>query len=364
MVVRVIDEVMMDQALELAAKGLGATSPNPMVGAVVTQGERIVGRGFHARAGAAHAEVVALDEAGEAARGGKLYCNLEPCCHTGQTGPCVERILGAGIAGVVVAVEDPDPRANGAGIRRLRDRGIKVIVGVRGKEAARLNEAFFTVNRLSRPFVTMKVAVSLDGRITAKRGRRTPMTGAVADEHAHTVRAEVDAIGVGSETMLVDDPLLTARGRNRHRPLVRVIFDTRMRTSPVARVLTTLVEGPVVIMTTDAALETWPERAVALRRTGAIIESLPARDPAQALSRLVSHEVSHLLLEGGAVLHRAAWVAGVVDRVRLYVSPVVLGRTGVPWMPDGRFSFAALTGRCVRCLGKDVLLEANVQRFD
>ena len=359
-----IDDAMMDEALALAARGRGATSPNPMVGAIVTQADRVVGRGFHAHAGGPHAEVVALDEARDSARGATLYCTLEPCCHTGRTGPCVERIVRAGVTDVVVSVEDPDPRVNGAGIRYLHDQGITVTVGVRRQAATRLNEAFFTVKRRARPFVTMKMAVSLDGRIAAAPGRRTPLTGATALRHAHAVRGEVDAIAVGSETVLVDDPLLTARGADRRRPLVRVLFDTRMRTPPSARILTTCAEGPVVIMTTKAAVEAWPTRATALEREGAVIEALPARDPTAAMSRLVAYEVSAVLLEGGAVLHRAVWAAGVVDRVRLYVAPVVLGRMGVPWMPDGRFSFAALAGCRTLCLGEDVLLEADVQRFD
>ena len=253
---------------------------------------------------------------------------------------------------------------NGAGIRYLHDQGIAVTVGVRRLAATRLNEAFFAVKRRARPFVTMKAAVSLDGRIAATPGRRTPLTGSAAVSHAHTVRAEVDAIAVGSETVLVDDPLLTARGADRQRPLVRALFDTRMRTPLSARVLTTCEEGPVVVITTEAAVEAWATRARALERAGAVIEALPARDPAAAMARLVAYDVSDVLLEGGALLHRAAWAAGVVDRVRLYVAPVVLGPTGVPWMPDGRFSFAALAGRRTRCLGEDQLLEADVQRID
>lgn len=359
-----VDDAMMELALELAARGRGATSPNPMVGAVVARGDRIIGRGFHQRAGGPHAEVVALDEAGVGARGARLYCTLEPCCHTGRTGPCVERIVLAGVTDAVVGVEDPDPRVNGAGIRYLRDRGVHVTVGVGRQEATRINEAFFTVKRRARPFVTMKAAVSLDGRIAAAPGRRTRLSGAAAVEHAHAVRAEVDAIAVGSETVLADDPLLTARGTKRGRPLVRVLFDTRMRTPPSARVLTTCAEGPVVIVTTEAAMAACPKRATALERAGAVVEVLPARDQGVAMSRLLTYEVSDLLLEGGAVLHRAAWTAGVVDRVRLYVAPVMLGRAGVPWMPGGRFSFAALARHRTQCLGKDVLLEADVQRFD
>lgn len=361
---RAADDVLMALALELAERGRGATSPNPMVGAVVWNGGRIAGRGHHARAGAPHAEVVALDEAGAAARGGTLYCTLEPCCHTGRTGPCVDRIVEAGVRRVVVGVEDPDPRVNGEGIRRLRARGVDVEVGVGRERAARLNEAFFTVKRRGRPFVTLKAAVSLDGCIAAAPGRRTALSGPQSRDHAHETRAVVDAIGVGSETVLVDDPRLTARGPARARPFVRVLFDTRMRTPPGARVLTTLAQGPVVVMTTAAAAAARPARAAALEEAGAKIERLPARDPAAAVSRLLAYDVGDLLIEGGAEVHRAAWAAGIVDRVRLYVCPVTLGAAGVPWMADAGFSPPGLGRARTRCLGGDVLWEADVQRSD
>ncbi len=362
------DDALMAQALALAARGRGATSPNPMVGAVVTRGARIVGRGYHARAGAPHAEVVALDEAGDAARAGRLYCTLEPCCHTGRTGPCVERIVDAGVAEVIVGVEDPDPRVKGAGIRYLREHGIAVTVGVRETEATRLNEAFFTVQRHARPFVTMKAALSHDGKIAAAPGQRTWLTGAEATDHAHAVRAMVDAIAVGSETVLVDDPLLTARRVTRLRPLLRVVFDTRMRTPPASRLFGTLDAGPVIIVTTETAVASWPARAEALTRVGATIEALPARDPALALSRLVAHEVTDLLLEGGALLQRAMWRAKLVDRVRIYRTPVTLGETGVAWLPFEWLSRAGLGAGLgdgeSRSLGNDMLLEADVQWID
>ena len=358
------DEALMDLALDLAAHGRGSTSPNPMVGAVLWNGGRIVGRGYHVRAGAAHAEVAAIEDAGAAARGATLYCTLEPCCHTGRTGPCVDRIVEAGVRRVVVGVEDPDPRVDGGGIRRLRDRGIDVAVGVRRRRAERLNEAFFTVKRRGRPFVTLKAAASLDGRIAAAPGRRTGLSGPQSQDHAHETRAAVDAIGVGSGTVIADDPRLTARGPARRRPFVRVLFDTRMRTPPDARVLTTLAHGPVVVMTTDAAVADRPARAAALEAAGAVLERLPARDPALAVSRLLAYGVSDLLIEGGAEVHRAVWKAGLVDRVRLYLCPAILGRAGVPWMADARFSLAALGPVRTRCLGGDVLLEADVQRFD
>ena len=358
------DEKWMLQALSLAAKGRGATSPNPMVGAVLVSQDRVVGRGFHARAGAAHAEVVAIEEAGPAASGATLYCTLEPCCHRGRTGPCVDRIVAAGVKVVAIGTEDPDSRVNGGGIQHLREHGIAVRVGICKTEARRLNEAFFTAKRLGRPFVTMKVAVSLDGRIAAGPGQQTSLTQPSALKHAHSVRAEVDAIGVGSNTVIVDDPLLTARGVERRRPLVRVLFDTRMRTPLTARVFSTLESGPVVVMTTDASIERWPDRAAALRQAGACIEPLPSRDPAAALSRLLAYDVNNLLVEGGTELHRAVWEAGVAVRIRLYIVPVRLGPTGVPWLPSNRLSIAALGGGRLSYLGQDLLVEADVQRID
>ena len=358
------DDALMALALDLAERGRGSTSPNPMVGAVVWNGGRIVGRGHHVRAGAAHAEVVALDEAGAAARGGVLYSTLEPCCHAGRTGPCVDRIVEAGVRRVVVGVEDPDPRVDGGGIRSLRARGVEVVAGVGRERAARLNEAFFAVKRRGRPFVTLKAAVSLDGCIAAAPGRQTRLSGPQAQDHAHEVRAVVDAVGVGSETVLVDDPRLTARGPARRRPLVRVLFDTRMRTPPAARVLTTLDHGPVVVMTTAAAADAWPARAAALEAAGARVERLLARDPALAAARLLAYDVNDLLIEGGAEVQRAAWAAGIVDRVRLYLCPLTLGAAGVPWMADARSSLAGPGRMRTRGLGGDVLLEADVQRSD
>src|SRR5687767_7457423 len=203
----------MARALALAERGRGRTSPNPMVGAVVVDDEGVVvGRGAHEYAGGPHAEIRALDDAGERARGATLYCTLEPCCHTGRTGPCAPEIVDAAIARVVVATEDPNPLVSGGGIAHLRAHGVEVVVGVGRAEAERLNRYFFTGITERRPFVIMKAAVSLDGRIAAGKGVRTPLTCAAANRHIHRRRAEVDAIAVGSETVLVDDPLLTVRG--------------------------------------------------------------------------------------------------------------------------------------------------------
>ena len=244
----------MARALFHAGRGRGRTSPNPLVGAVVVSADDIVvGYGYHERAGEAHAEVRALDMAGSRAKGSTLYCNLEPCCHVGRTGPCVVRIVEADVARVVAATEDPDPLVRGRGFAFLREHGVRVEVGPEAETATLLNQPFFTRIREERPFVTLKAAVSLDGHVAAEPGRPTALTSAQANRHAHAFRAEVDAIAVGVGTVLADDPQLTARGAYRAQPLVRVVFDRQLRLPPEARVLSTGEAGPVIIVTTAAA---------------------------------------------------------------------------------------------------------------
>ena len=327
------DDDYMDRALVHAARGRGRTSPNPMVGAVVVSRDgTIAGQGFHERAGGPHAEVRALALAGDRARGATLYCTLEPCCHAGRTGPCAPRVVEAGIARVVAAVEDPSPLVRGQGFAYLRACGIDLSVGARADAAVRLNQPFFTLMRERRPFVVLKVATSLDGCVADRPGCRTHLTSAAANRHAHRVRAEVDAIGVGIGTILVDDPLLTPRGAYRSRPLTRVIFDRRLRTPAHAQVLSTQEAGPVIIVTTAQATARAGLRN-ALEARGADIEV--ARDDTfhAALERLGARRIGSLLLEGGATLHRAAWDEGLVDFVRLYVAPRAVG---FRWRPVSR----------------------------
>ena len=349
----------MERALFHAARGAGRTSPNPLVGAVVVSGDGVVvGQGFHARAGEPHAEVNALDQAGGRARGATLYCTLEPCCHQGRTGPCVSRIVDAGVARVVAAVEDPNPAVRGRGFALLRERGVTVDVGMAADNAVTLNQPFFTLMREGRPFVVLKAATSVDGRIAEAPGRRTQLTSAAANRHAHRVRAEVDAIGVGSGTILADDPELTARGAFRERPLARVIFDRRLRTPPTARVLSTPGAGPVIIVTTAGPAARADLRAP-LEARGAQIEVADGTLRA-ALERLARRQIESLLLEGGGAVQAAAWDEGLVDYVRLYVTPHVLGDNGVPLLPDRAFSSARLHDRRIVPLGPDVLIEGYV----
>ena len=364
------DAEYMGRALALAERGRATTSPNPMVGALVVDGEGVVvGRGSHAFAGGPHAEVHALRDAADHARGATLYCTLEPCSHVGRTAPCAPLIVEAGIARVVIAVQDPNPQVGGRGIACLRAHGIDVTVGVRGEEAAALNRPFFTAMRRQRPFVTAKIALSLDACVSAGAGLRTPLTGEAAHWRVHRERAEVDAIGVGSGTILADDPLLTARGVYRARPLVRVIFDRRLRTPPGAKVFSTADAGPILIVTSQSAVSTRGERAAELRAAGARLQiGEPELSVTSALRQLAADGVRSLILEGGPSLHHAAWTEGIVDRVQIFLSSKVVGFAGVSWLPYETFRLADLTDVTVEPIGEDVLMQglvkSNVYRLD
>jgi diaminohydroxyphosphoribosylaminopyrimidine deaminase/5-amino-6-(5-phosphoribosylamino)uracil reductase len=351
----------MRQALRLAERGRGRTSPNPAVGALVVDDEGvIVGRGAHEFAGGPHAEVVALRDAGERARGATLYCTLEPCTHVGRTGPCAPVVADAGVARVVIAADDPNPVAAGGSLF-LRARGIDVVSGVLADEARTMNAAFLTRVTNGRPFVTMKIAISIDGRIAAGPGLRTPLTGGAANRHVHLERAEVDAIAVGAGTVLADDPALTPRGAYRFRPLTRVLYDRRLSIPASARVFSTLEAGPVIIVCTREIREARPAAAAALQSAGA--ELLPVTHDTSiraSLADLASRGVSSLIVEGGTSLHQEFWDAGIVDRVQMYVTNHVLGERGVPWLRSAVLSSDRIVRRTARPLGEDVLLEGYV----
>ena len=352
----------MSRALENARRGLGRTAPNPVVGAcIVSDDGVVVGQGAHERAGEAHAEINALDEAGDAARNATLYCTLEPCSHHGRTGPCADRIIAAGIRRVVAAMEDPFPQVNGRGFARLREHGIEVMIGVGSECAVRLNQPFLTSVRQQRPFVILKAAASIDGRISAAPQSRTAITSPPAVRRAQYDRAWVDAIGVGSETILVDDPLLTVREFYRERPLTRVIFDRRLRTPPTARIFSTAAQGPILVITTADATRTDGIRVAALEAAGATVVVPPEAGIAAAVRSLHSHGVQSLLIEGGAALHAAVWDARLADYVQLYVAPTALGDSGVP-LDNRAFSTFALHDRHVEVLGPDVIIEGYVHR--
>ena len=359
------DADYMDRALFMAARGRGRTTPNPMVGAVIVSDEGVVvGAGYHMRAGEPHAEVHALRQAGAAARGATLYCTLEPCCHHGRTPPCADAVIAAGIARVVMAIEDPNPRVAGGGTARLREHGVRVDAGVGRDAAMRLNRPFFSVMQRQRPWVIAKVAASLDGRVAGAPGARTKLTCVASDRCNQMLRAEVDAIAVGSGTVLADDPLLTVRDVYRERPITRVVLDRRLRTPASARLLRTLSAGPVLVVTTAAAAREKPHRVRDLEQAGATLVEAEAPGMADAMRALVEHGVQSLLLEGGPVVHAAAFAAHVVDAVRLFITPTSLGPDGVPWLSSQELPWGTLRDVRVQPCGEDVMIEGDVYRVD
>jgi diaminohydroxyphosphoribosylaminopyrimidine deaminase/5-amino-6-(5-phosphoribosylamino)uracil reductase len=354
------DLAFMSRALFWAERGRGRTSPNPIVGAVVVSADGVVvGQGAHMIAGGPHAEVVALEQAGDLARGATLYCTLEPCSHTGRTGPCTERILAAGIRRVVVAVEDANPIVSGRGLALLESRGVTVTAGVGQAAALRHHAPFFTWVRERRPYVTIKAAVSRDGYV-GRTTERVKITGPVADRYFHRQRAEIDALVVGSNTVLLDDPELTARGAYRARPLVRVIVDWRGRVPLSARVFSTLSAGPVIMVVLDATRAERPDHFRRLTDRGVQVEPFDSRDLRRVLGRLAERNVVSLLVEGGPALQAALADAELVDRAQWVIAPRELGG-GVSSMAG---MISAAGPRRTRPLGDDVLIEFDVHGID
>ncbi len=330
---------MMARALALAARGRGRTSPNPMVGAVVVRAGEIVGEGFHPQAGEPHAEVFALAEAGERARGADLYVTLEPCNHHGRTPPCTEAILRAGVRRVFVGAVDPNPLVAGAGVQRLRAAGIEVVTGVGGEAATRLNEAFnhWIVHRT--PFVCLKLATSLDGRIATAAGKSKWITGPAARSRVHRLRADVDAVMVGRGTAVADDPRLTARGvEGDYTPAARVVVDSQLALPPSAALLDPALPGqPIVATAADADAPS----ALALRARGALLWSLPGGEGRVDLPALMERlgtwtggPVTSLLVEGGGVLAASLLTEGLVHKVIWHQAPTLLGGDGRPGVGD------------------------------
>jgi diaminohydroxyphosphoribosylaminopyrimidine deaminase/5-amino-6-(5-phosphoribosylamino)uracil reductase len=337
------DEAWMARAVGLAEGGRGTASPNPMVGAVLVRDGRVVGEGFHRAAGLAHAEVVALDAAGGLAAGATCYVTLEPCAHHGRTPPCADALVAAGVARVVVAVADPDPRVAGAGLDRLRAAGVEVAVGAGAGPAAQQNAAYLTHRRLGRPRVTLKAAASLDGKVAAPDGTSQWITGPAARADAHRLRAEADAVCVGAGTALADDPRLTVRlpGHHGRQPL-RVLVDAAGRVGAGGHLFDG--EAPTLVATTPAA----PPAAVeAWKATGAEVLVLPGAPEGVDLDNLVralgERGVLELLVEGGPRLQASLWAAGLADRLVWYLAPLAIGGDKAPGLlaGDGAATLAA-----------------------
>ncbi len=309
-------ERWMERCLTLARQAEGRTAPNPMVGAVVVAGDRVVGEGWHARAGAPHAEVVALEQAGERARGATIYVNLEPCSHHGRTPPCTEAILRAGVARVVVGMGDPDPRVDGRGVARLREAGLEVLVGVSQDDCLELNRAFVTAKTHARPLVALKAGATLDGRIATVGGESQWITGPAAREHVHGLRDRYDAILVGSGTALADDPRLSCRIEGGRDP-VPVLLDARLRVPHTARMFSS--PAGALVYTAQPPPDDHP--ATVVRVPGAAGGGV---ELSAVLEHLLERGVHSLLVEGGGQIHRAFLQAGWVDRVLLYLAPRIL----------------------------------------
>ncbi len=352
----------MREALRLGARARGRTAPNPPVGAVVTRGGRRIAGGLHMRAGTAHGEARALAKAGRRARGATLYVTLEPCAHQGRTPPCVEAVLASGVRRVVVGLRDPDPRTAGRGIARLRRAGVEVVLGVEQEACSELIRGFASRMQRGRPFTTLKLAATLDGRTATARGESRWISGPRARARVHELRRRVDAIAVGSGTVLADDPELSARigGRIVRRP-TRIAIDSQLRVPPDARML---AGGGALIL---GAASAPARRRKALEAAGARVVSVSARgghlDLRAAWRALGRLGVNDLLVEGGGGLGAALLRAGLVDRFQLFLSPLLIGGDGRPLLgPLGvqRLSQALRPRRFeVRRVGEDLLVLAE-----
>lgn len=362
------DRHYLARALELAARARGLTSPNPLVGAVVVRNGKIMGEGYHHRAGDNHAEVEALHAAGERARGATLYVTLEPCVHHGRTPPCVPSILAAGICRVVISIRDPNPKVAGRGIEALRKAGCEVTLGVMEEEARALNRQFFTYMLEHRPFVTLKAAMTLDGKIAAWDRSSRWITGEMSRREAHRMRAESDAVVVGIGTVLQDDPELSVRlSEPWPREPYRVVVDSSCRTPVEAKLLSSGAPDRTLIATTGAAPD---ERVAALEARGARVVRLPSRDGRVDLQALAAHladrEMTALLLEGGSELSAAFLEDGLVDRVALFFAPMIVGGAHAPTAVGGHgrslkeaFRLREITSRPI---GDDILIEGELER--
>jgi diaminohydroxyphosphoribosylaminopyrimidine deaminase / 5-amino-6-(5-phosphoribosylamino)uracil reductase len=364
------EESLMREALALARPMLGLTTPNPAVGCVIVRDGKIVGRGATATGGRPHGETVALAQAGARARGATAYVSLEPCAHTGQTPPCARALVEAGVARVVVGCRDPYPPVRGRGIAILRAAGIDVTEGVLEDECLRLNEGFFTRVTRGRPFVTLKLAASLDGRIAAVGGDSRWISSTESRELVHRWRRECDAVMVGAATVIADNPRLTCRSEGGRDP-ARVIIDGRLRSPANAKVFRQRSSAPTIIVTTPANRARAERLYKGVKKSGSAVEVMAAESAGSKLDLVeVMREFgrrgwSKILLEGGANLAGAALAAGVVDRVAFFLAPRILGG-GMP-------AVEGLTSRTVRGsiqldqlrvtpIGGDLLVEADVAR--
>jgi len=371
----------MSEALALARRGIGLASPNPCVGAIVVNNGDIVGRGFHTYDGLKHAEIIALDEAGDRARGAALYLNLEPCCHTGRTGPCVDRVVAAGIRRVVAAMSDPNPQVSGQSFNKLRAANIEVVTGIADGEARKLNEAFARHIRTRLPLVTLKAGMTLDGKIAPPPGESEAptalgaggvtggwITSEAARTHVQQLRHAADAILVGVGTVIADDPLLTDRtSEPRRRPLLRVVIDSRLR-MPLDCRLAKTAKDDVLVFCSFAE----EKKRAELESRGVRVEQVPLGgsdgrpDLRRVVERLGAMEILSVLMEGGALINWAALEAGIVDKIFLFYAPKILAGTGsVPFAAGKGFrrmsEAAQIRDVAIHHFGEDFAVEGYLR---
>lgn len=358
------DEIYMRAALELARKGMGHVSPNPMVGALIVRNDQIIGQGYHEHYGGLHAERNALASCIASPEGADLYVTLEPCCHWGKTPPCTDAIIQSGIRRVIIGSSDPNPLVAGQGIKILKEHGIKVTEGVLENECRRLNAPFFHYITTGLPFVTLKYAMTADGKIASFSGRSRWITGETARRHVHRERWKHTAIMTGSGTILADDPLLTCRLEGGRNP-VRIICDTHLRTPLTARIIKTVSEAPVILATccTD------PEVYSPYEKKGCTVLTVREKnghlDLNDLIRRLGQMKIDSILLEGGARLNASALESGIVSRVLVYIAPKIMGGCTAPGpvggqgvdSPDQAYR---LSDPEITRLGPDILLESEV----
>src|SRR5260221_6294251 len=360
------DQRFMEHALDLARKGIGLSSPNPTVGCVIVKDGPILGRGFPQYEGPDHAEIVALKRAGERASGPTLYVSLEPCKHTGRTGPCTEAIIAAGVSRVVAAMEDPNPKTQGTGFARLRAAGIEIESGLLEDKAQELNEAFSHWITARKPFVTLKSALTLDGQLALPKSRKSKTRDWITSEESraevHRMRHASDALLTGIGTILADDPLLTDRsGLPRRRRLLRVILDTHLRLSPKARIVQTA--GDDLLVFTAALLKT--PKAHKLQNAGVeLIEVKRSRtglDLSAVLKDLRRRDILIVLLEAGPHLNAAALSANLVNKLVLFYAPKIAGNSQVPFVNALTNSMPHLRVSTIRQSGPDIAVIAYPQ---
>jgi diaminohydroxyphosphoribosylaminopyrimidine deaminase / 5-amino-6-(5-phosphoribosylamino)uracil reductase len=360
----VIDDSWMAQALTLAQKGIGLASPNPTVGCVIVRDEKLVGSGFHQYDQRDHAEVVALREAGELARGATAYVTLEPCSHFGRTGPCADALIAAGVGRVVVAAADPNPAVHGQGIEKLRQANIEVTVGSLKKAARRLNDAFAKYIQTGIPHVTLKAAMTLDGRIAPPPSARKPgeiswITGAESLKQVHHLRHSVDAVLTGIGTVIADDPLLTDRtGRRRTRPLLRVVLDTQLRLPLESKLLHSADRD--VLLFCSSVPET---RRLALTAAGLSVKEIESDSGGvrpsllSVLKELGKMQITSVMIEAGSELNASFLDAGLVDRLYLFYAPHFLGPNGKPVVAAAPVEKPTIKGFALHRFGDDFAYE-------